>query len=128
MGSELATLQLPADIVVYGAITGMVYGVSAVGLILVYRSTKVINFAHGQVGTMAAAFLGLAARDWHLPYWFGFLIALARFRSLPRFVSRSTRYNSKVDRRPSSLKEGTTIPSTAIAWRAARGEPAMSGR
>jgi ABC-type branched-subunit amino acid transport system ATPase component/ABC-type branched-subunit amino acid transport system permease subunit len=69
--------QISGAVLMLGAITGMVYGVSAVGLILVYRSSRIINFAHGQIGSFGAAFLALAAINWHFPYWLALLLALA---------------------------------------------------
>lgn len=76
MSISIVGLELSSATVALGAITGMVYGVSAVGLVLVYRSSRLINFAHGQVGTLGAAILGLSAREWNLPYWLAFLLAL----------------------------------------------------
>jgi ABC-type branched-subunit amino acid transport system ATPase component/ABC-type branched-subunit amino acid transport system permease subunit len=59
-----------------GLIQGMTYGILAVGLILVYRSSKVINFAHGQIGAFGAAICGLAVVKWNFPYWIAFVLAL----------------------------------------------------
>ena len=75
MGS-LFGMQVSADVVVLGAITGMVYGASAIGLVLVYRASRIINFAHGQIGTLAAAVMGVAVLRWHLPYWAAFVLCL----------------------------------------------------
>lgn len=44
---------------VNGLIIGLVYGLLALGFSLVYSTTRVINFAHGEVFT-AGAFLALA--------------------------------------------------------------------
>src|SRR5437660_1929707 len=55
----------------------MVYGVLAVGLVLVYRSSRIINFAHGEIGAFGAALLGAATLRWHVPYWAAFALALA---------------------------------------------------
>ena len=44
-------------VVVSGLLLGLTYGVLAVGLVLVYRATRVINFAHAQVGALCAAVL-----------------------------------------------------------------------
>ena len=38
----------------------MTYGLLAVGLVLIYRTNRIINFAHGQIGAFGAAFFGLA--------------------------------------------------------------------
>jgi branched-subunit amino acid ABC-type transport system permease component len=40
--------------IVGGLFIGVVYGLFAVGLVLVYRVSRVLNFAHGSVGTLAA--------------------------------------------------------------------------
>ncbi len=62
--------------IVLGAIVGMAYGILAVGLVLVYRSNRIVNFAHGEIGAFAAALLGLAVRQWGVPYWVAFPLAL----------------------------------------------------
>ncbi len=41
-------------VVVFGTSVGSVYAVVALGIVLVYRSTKVLNFAQGELGTMPA--------------------------------------------------------------------------
>lgn len=42
------------DIVVIGLQNGAIYSLVALGIALVYKSTKVLNFAHGEIGTTAA--------------------------------------------------------------------------
>jgi branched-subunit amino acid ABC-type transport system permease component len=69
--------EIPFPVLLLGAITGMTYGILAVGLILIYRSNRIINFAHGEIGAFAAALLGLSVTRWHVPYWVAFPIALA---------------------------------------------------
>jgi ABC-type branched-subunit amino acid transport system ATPase component/ABC-type branched-subunit amino acid transport system permease subunit len=68
--------EIIPPVVMLGAITGMTYGILAVGLVLIYRSSKIINFAHGQVGAMGAAVLGLLVTRWNVPYWVAFVAAL----------------------------------------------------
>jgi ABC-type branched-subunit amino acid transport system ATPase component/ABC-type branched-subunit amino acid transport system permease subunit len=63
-------------VLLLGVITGMVYGLLAVGLVLIYRTNRIINFAHGQVGAFGAAFFGIEVVKWHIPYWIAFLPAL----------------------------------------------------
>lgn len=41
-------------VVVNGVFIGMVYGLIAVGLIVTYRGTRVVNFAYGETGMVAA--------------------------------------------------------------------------
>lgn len=85
-----------------GAITGMTYGILAVGLVLVYRSSRIINFAHGEIGAFGAALAGVLVVRWQTPYWVALLAALAasaaigaltevavvrRLRNAPRLMS-----------------------------------------
>ena len=70
-------LDVAGDVLALGAITGLVYGILGVGLVLVYRSNRVINFAHGEIGAFGAAFLGAVTVNHVLPYWVAFLLALA---------------------------------------------------
>ena len=39
------------------------------GIVLVYRSTRVINFAVGDIGVPAAAVLAVAVANSNWPYW-----------------------------------------------------------
>jgi ABC-type branched-subunit amino acid transport system ATPase component/ABC-type branched-subunit amino acid transport system permease subunit len=70
-------LDVPFPVLLLGAITGMTYGILAVGLVLIYRSNRIINFAHGEIGAFAAAILGVVVVRWGVPYWVAFPIALA---------------------------------------------------
>src|SRR3546814_17977234 len=47
---------------------GLGYAVLAAGLVLVYRSSRIINLAHGQIGAFAAVTLHVVANHWDLPY------------------------------------------------------------
>ena len=40
-----------------GATAGLVYGVLAVGIVLIYRSSRVINFAYGELAAFAATLM-----------------------------------------------------------------------
>ena len=72
----IAGFHISGDVVVLGVVTGMVYGILATGLVLVYRSSRIINFAHGEIGAFGAALLGVATTRWGVPYWLAFLLAL----------------------------------------------------
>lgn len=43
-----------ADMLVIGLIVGLVYGAVAMGLVLIYKGSRVVNFAHGQMALLAA--------------------------------------------------------------------------
>lgn len=100
--SNTGHFQTPLPVAVLGIIQGMTYGLLAIGLVLIYRSNRIINFAHGQIGVFAAAFFALAATRWHVPYWVDLPVSLAvgaavatvaetavvrRLRQAPRLMS-----------------------------------------
>ena len=60
-------IELPLAVTVQGALIGAMYGLLAVGLILVYRSNRVINFAQGELGAFGAAVFAIFVARWHLP-------------------------------------------------------------
>src|SRR5688572_18815488 len=68
-----ALVGVPASAVAIGAITGLTYAVLGAGLLIVYRATRVINFAHGQIGAFCAAVLAKLVLD----YDWNFFLALA---------------------------------------------------
>lgn len=65
---DLLAFQLPAQALATGAMTGLTYAVLAAGLVLVYRATRVVNFAHGDAGAFAALVLGKLVVDHDWPY------------------------------------------------------------
>ena len=74
---DVFSLEITMSALALGVIVGMTYGALAVGLILVYRSSGVINFAHGAIGALGAAVLGIAVTQWGFPYWIAMVAAIA---------------------------------------------------
>ena len=68
----IAVFGLGADALTHGVILGLVYGVLAAGLVLVYRASGVVNFAYGETGALGAAVLAKLVLDEHWP-WLGAL-------------------------------------------------------
>ncbi len=64
------------NLLVVGAIRGLMIALIAMGIVLVYRSTRVINFAVGDLGIPAAALLGSMAGTHDWPYWPAFIAVL----------------------------------------------------
>ena len=60
---------------VVGIITGAAYGLLAIGLVLIYKSSGVFNFAAGEFGTVAVYALWLAHTS-GVPYFLAIVIAL----------------------------------------------------
>jgi len=56
-------VTLSIEIVVIGALTGLTYAILAAGLVLIYRATRVINFAHGEIGAFGATLLAKLVLD-----------------------------------------------------------------
>ena len=94
--------ELVGPAIALGTIIGLTYGILAVGLVLVYRSNKIINFAHGEIGAFAAAVFGLATVQWGVPYYAALPVAIVlggaiagasevavirRLRKAPRLMS-----------------------------------------
>jgi len=69
--------ELPPDIVVLGIVTGLTYGLLGVGLTLVYKTTRVINFAHGELGALPALIVPILVLNHGWSYWAAVPLALA---------------------------------------------------
>ena len=59
--------DLPA-VVVLGLASGLQAGLLGVGIVLIYRSSRFINFAQGQMGSVASAALAVGVLRFDLPY------------------------------------------------------------
>ena len=63
-------------VMLLGAMTGLGYALLGIGLVLTYRSSRVINFAHGAVGLFAAALFAVVVGRYRVPYLLGFPAAV----------------------------------------------------
>src|SRR5207244_929646 len=54
----------------------LIVSLIAMGIVVVYRSSRVINFAVGDLGVPAAALLAVMAGKSHWPYWPSLLLAV----------------------------------------------------
>ena len=57
--------------------TGSVYALVALGFVLIFRATNVVNFAQGEFSMVAAFLMVVFAVDLGWPYWLSFLLSLA---------------------------------------------------
>ena len=78
---EVGGFALGPGVLLKGTLTGMTYALLAVGLVLVFRSSKFINFAHIGAGLFGASILSklaLAPEDngFGLPYWGAMVAAM----------------------------------------------------
>lgn len=61
---------------VFGLVAGGIYGLFAVGIVLVYRGSGVINFAQGEIGTFALFIAWYLVTDRGMPWLVGALAAV----------------------------------------------------
>jgi len=59
-----------------GLVQGLIYGLLAMSIVLVHRSTKVINFAAGNMGLVGAGLLVVCNVNYDIPFWPSLAIAL----------------------------------------------------
>ncbi|HVF21406.1 MAG TPA: branched-chain amino acid ABC transporter permease [Mycobacteriales bacterium] len=65
-----------ARVLVIGLINGGIYGLLALGIVLVYRGSRVLNFAQGELGTVGLYLaFWLSVRN-EMPFWVGALGAV----------------------------------------------------
>lgn len=62
------------QILIEGALVGLVYGLVAVSFVVIYRASRIVNLAQGEVLVFGALFLwtftlGLGSLGYHLPIW-----------------------------------------------------------
>ena len=74
--SGVAAVSFPSFVIVEGVIIGLGYGLLALGLVLIYRTNRVLNFAQGQLGVVAAVFMVKLSSDFHFNYWIALTVSL----------------------------------------------------
>ena len=77
MGSAVLAVWTTRQLWFDGVVNGMVLGLLALGVVLVYRSTRVINLAVGNMGLPATGLMALLVINYNFPYWLALPIALA---------------------------------------------------
>ncbi len=59
-----------------GIVTGSIYGLLALGIVLIYRTTGVLNFAYGAIGAVCTGFMAILMMGPRLPFGLALLGAL----------------------------------------------------
>ena len=73
---ELLGIELGQQTIVIGLITGLTYAALAAGFVLVYRSTGVLNFAHGEMGVFGLALFVMMIVNYQFNWWLSFFLAV----------------------------------------------------
>ncbi|WP_182379450.1 branched-chain amino acid ABC transporter permease/ATP-binding protein [Nocardioides sp. WS12] len=84
--------------VIAGLVTGSIYGLAAVGLVLTYKTSGIFNFAHGAMATVSAYGFYSLYVDQGLPWFWSALVCVlvlgpvmgVVLEGLTRMVSRAT--------------------------------------
>ena len=69
-------MTLTSQVVVDGVVNGLVYGLLGMGVVLVHRSTRVINFAVASLGLPGTAVVALLALEYDAPYPLALVLGL----------------------------------------------------
>jgi branched-chain amino acid transport system permease protein len=64
------------QLIVNGAASGCIYGLIALGFVLIYKATEMVNFAQGDVMMLGGFVAFSLIANFHLPYWVGGLLAI----------------------------------------------------
>ena len=68
-------MDVLAELTVAGLANGMIYALIAIGFIIIYKATDVINFAQGPL-LLLGAYLGYTFLSLQIPVWLGIGLAL----------------------------------------------------
>ena len=92
---------LPLGVIVLGLVLGSLTGLTAMGLVLIYRANRIINFAQAELGGLAAVIALVSVIGLHIPYVLAVILGLAaaiatgalidtvvvrRFENAPRLI------------------------------------------
>ncbi|MCY4176719.1 MAG: branched-chain amino acid ABC transporter permease/ATP-binding protein [Acidimicrobiaceae bacterium] len=86
---EFLGVTVSQQAVALGLVTGLTYAAFAAGFVLIYRSTGVLNFAHGEIGAFGAAVFVLLLVRYGLNWWTSFVLASAACAALGMIIELS---------------------------------------
>src|SRR5512146_1827892 len=70
-------MQAFLQVTLTGLVTGSLYGLFALGIALIYRTTGVLNFAYGAMAAFSACFLYILLTGPKITFWLALLLSLA---------------------------------------------------
>ena len=73
----MSGFDITAGTLLQGVIVGIPYGLLAVGLVLIYKVSRFINFAQGAIGAFGGALVGTLVVSYGVPYWIAFVAGIA---------------------------------------------------
>lgn len=93
--------RLPLGVVIFGAVFGSLYALTAVGIVLIYRANRVVNFAQAELGSIGAVIAIQLVIQFRWNYFLAVFVGLftttvvgalvyvfiiRRFRNAPRLI------------------------------------------
>lgn len=69
-------MDLLPQLIVSGVAAGCLYALVAIGLVLIYKATDIVNFAQGESVTVGAYMGWLMVSEFHMPYVLAMLVVL----------------------------------------------------
>lgn len=73
------------QIVLGGIVMGCIYALTALGLVLIYRTTEIVNFSHGEMAMFSTFISYLLLTRYELPYYVSFILTLV-FAAIIGFI------------------------------------------
>jgi branched-chain amino acid transport system permease protein len=74
--SKIWPSSAPLGLILQGVVFGTVDGLLAIGLVLIYRTNKIINFAYGAMGGVAGMLSVMLFKEAHINYFISMAIGL----------------------------------------------------
>ncbi|MGE5334842.1 MAG: branched-chain amino acid ABC transporter permease [Nitrososphaerota archaeon] len=78
------------ELTLVGIASGALYSLAAIGIVLIYKTTGVLNFAHGAIGMFSAFIAYQFGVEQHLPAMIAVILALAFAAGFGWFMERFT--------------------------------------
>lgn len=81
-------MQALLQVMLTGLVTGSLYGLLALGIVLIYRTTSVLNFAYGSMAATSSGFLFILLTVSHLNFWLALPLSLVFAAALGAVLER----------------------------------------
>src|SRR5260221_1245706 len=81
-------LDIVLQLVLNGLAVGCIYGLVALGFVLIYKATELVNFAKGDLLMLGAFVAYMAVVWWGLDYWLAFLISVVAIGAFGALLDR----------------------------------------
>src|SRR5690349_11755879 len=64
------------QVVIAGVVTGSLYGLLTLGIVLIYRTTGVLNFAYGAIAALCTCLMYILVTGLRLNFWLALCLTL----------------------------------------------------